>query len=535
MNTGRHSSRRLALIAAFCFALAIFALHVAVLSGFTSDDSFISFRYARNIAAGLGPVFNPGERIEGFSNPLYTFLLAGLHRVVSGAVAFPLAARAIGVLSGAGSLWLLTRLPAAGGIWSAALALTLTATSTSFALWSVGGLETSLYGLLILAGVVVTLARPRRAREQFGLGLVMAAIALSRPEGALPAATLWLARWLDPETRRDFRGHARVLLAALLPVAIYVGWRHAYYGEWLPNTWLAKRMLPDIALRLGVRYLGEFFASNGTVLLYLPALTALWPPRRHRAALLALAVAGIDLAPVLVTGGDWMDAHRFVAPVAPLIYFAVAEGWMTLLGGAGAWLTRRGATAFAALLPAVGALALWGALLVPSVAVTRHVHDAPYVNADPYYSTMGRLLNAVGDPGWSVATDDIGAIGWYGRLRVIDMLGLVNRELAMRRTDVQHLVADNYPELIVLHYDDRTPPRSRWRTLKIRDFDSLYVVPRGPVPVPGSLRVRHDVCAAVEARLAVLDPKLSADLLALAIHLRAHQPDMRLIVATEGP
>ena len=161
--------------------------------------------------------------------------------------------------------------------------------------------------------------------------------------------------------------------------------------------------------------------------------------------------------------------------------------------------------------------------------------DAPYVNAEPYYATLGRLVNAVADPGWAVATDDIGAIGWYGGIRVIDMLGLVNRDLAMRRTDVQHLVADNYPELIVLHYDDRTPPRSRWRTLRIRDFDSLYVAPRGPTPVPGSLRVRLDVRAVVEARLAALDPGLQADLIALEIHLRAHQPDMRPIVPIAAP
>ena len=521
--------------AALGFALLLYAIHVALLAGFTSDDAFISFRYARNIATGLGPVFNPGERVEGFSNPLYTFLLAALHRVIPGDAAFPVAARSLGVLSGALSLWLLTRLPGASGAWRTALALALTATSTSFALWSVGGLETALYGTLILGGVVLTLRSPRRARDDIALGLVLAAITLSRPEGGLPAAALWLWRWFDPETRRDFGGHARVLVAALVPVALYLGWRHAYYGEWLPNTWLAKRMPRAIALRLGLGYLGDFIAANGTALLYAPALLAIVFLRRSRAVLPALMVIGFDLAHVLVTGGDWMDAHRFVAPVVPLICLVVAEGWMTLFAGAATWLAGRGAARAGVVLLKLGAVAVWCALQVPNLALTRHERAAPYVNADPYYSTMGRLVAAVSEPAWSVATDDIGAIGWYGHIRVIDMLGLVNRELARRETDVQHLVALNYPQLIVLHYDDAALPRARWRTLRIRDFDSLYVAPVGPIPVPGALRVRTDVREAVEARLAALPAPLAADLVALDAYLRTHQPDMRPIRTPGGP
>src|SRR5438093_6967987 len=42
------------------------------------DDVFISFRYAGNLVSGHGLVFNPGERVEGFSNPLWTLLLAAL-------------------------------------------------------------------------------------------------------------------------------------------------------------------------------------------------------------------------------------------------------------------------------------------------------------------------------------------------------------------------------------------------------------------------------------------------------------------------
>ena len=43
------------------------------------DDAMISMTYARNLAQGLGPVWNPGERVEGYTNPLWVVFLAGIH------------------------------------------------------------------------------------------------------------------------------------------------------------------------------------------------------------------------------------------------------------------------------------------------------------------------------------------------------------------------------------------------------------------------------------------------------------------------
>ena len=39
------------------------------------DDAFISFRYAKNLANGLGLVFNPGEKVEGYTNFLWVMIL----------------------------------------------------------------------------------------------------------------------------------------------------------------------------------------------------------------------------------------------------------------------------------------------------------------------------------------------------------------------------------------------------------------------------------------------------------------------------
>src|SRR3972149_11082877 len=43
------------------------------------DDAMISMRYAYNLAHGLGPVWNAGERVEGFTNPLWVGFMALVH------------------------------------------------------------------------------------------------------------------------------------------------------------------------------------------------------------------------------------------------------------------------------------------------------------------------------------------------------------------------------------------------------------------------------------------------------------------------
>src|SRR2546426_6673593 len=50
-------------------------------SYFLGDDSFISFRYARHLAEGHGLVWNPGDRVEGYTNFLWVVLMAGGVRV----------------------------------------------------------------------------------------------------------------------------------------------------------------------------------------------------------------------------------------------------------------------------------------------------------------------------------------------------------------------------------------------------------------------------------------------------------------------
>src|SRR5437870_9145345 len=70
-------------------------------SPFVIDDAFISFRYAENLVRGYGLVYNPGERVEGYTNFLWVLLIAGFHALGADSLS---AAKVLGALANASTL-----------------------------------------------------------------------------------------------------------------------------------------------------------------------------------------------------------------------------------------------------------------------------------------------------------------------------------------------------------------------------------------------------------------------------------------------
>src|SRR5689334_20676260 len=71
-NRGARTNVALAVL----LSLGAFALVRVIERAWTCDDAFICYRYAKNLIEGRGLVFNAGERVEGYTNPLFTLGLA---------------------------------------------------------------------------------------------------------------------------------------------------------------------------------------------------------------------------------------------------------------------------------------------------------------------------------------------------------------------------------------------------------------------------------------------------------------------------
>lgn len=423
------------------------------LTDYVVDDAFITFRYARNLARGLGLVFNPGDYVEGYTNFLWTSILGGVAWLLPGSDLLPVA-QGLGILFGVATLVAVTRFSWSirGGRSGAGLiAPTFLALQSPFVAWSSGGLETMLFAFLVFAA---TVAYVRAVATDSGFvrpSVLFALAVLTRPDGFVffAAASLHL---LTGELRARRIGWQR-LLAWTLPFAAiflpYMAWRWWYYGYLLPNTFYAK-VDGGLAQHLrGARYAAQFLIHAGAPMLALSLGLRLMRCRPLWVRVFALQIAA-QLAYVFYVGGDGLAFYRFFVPVLPFAAVTGQEGalaiWRRLDVG---WRTSRarratfGAAAVLAVALLYGARASMPVYAFPaayrwfepqSELSFPHPGAARYLWFDNYFvdrlATAARWLNAHAAPGSLVAATPAGAIGYYMDLPLIDMLGLTDARIA---------------------------------------------------------------------------------------------------------
>jgi len=454
---------RTAALPALCQALllaallVVFTLNVRLVS-FACDDAFISMRYAGNLARHGELVFNPGQRVEGYSNFLWTLLLAGWMKA-TGADPVPFALGA-GWLFGALGIvvtWRAARrrvapegAPPAGWGQAAAplVAPAILALSAPWACWSSGGLETQLFAFLVSSALFLFIAeeqrpdagpdagpagRPRLLPPARWSSVLFALAAMTRPEGfaCFLAALLWRAA-RDLRAGKDPAAGVKAMWPFALLALPWLAWKLRYYGNLLPNTYFAKEggaALAARGLRDLLRFLGDSYAW---LLLPLPALALLARRRGARtpAGVGLLAAVCIGAAAYDVwAGGDFMEMGRLLVPALPCLALLCQDGIVAACAGAAG---RRRAAAAAAAALVVAFLALHGMLGLRAARATLAVRSRDGTDSIGYLALASRQWRAVGE--WLrrdaagrdavVATGAAGAIPFYSGLRTLDMLGL---------------------------------------------------------------------------------------------------------------
>ncbi len=410
----------------------------------SEEDAFIYYRYAWNMAHGLGWVFNPGEAVEGFSSPLWMLFVGVVQRL---GFDLPRAVPLLGILCGALTVVATYALARSAGldrtgrlasVWGVALAYPLM-------VWARSGLDTPWYAL-VLALFVTTylaaehpLAAPAAPWVRPLALLLLPLAAASRPEGVLLLLPVMFDRW---RCGRDGRGAGRYLAALGLGYGLLLVWRFGTYGSLLPNT--GVKIHPEYIWRSSYQLLT--FVAYFAGLLWLAPLLA-WLRRRldRRLSFILLVVLTVTVVYQLGVGGDQKWYFRFCVPALPLL--------MVLFWGSLAALLGERAVRW----PAWGRGALTGGLLV--VLLTTSLIDMGRVFqtpnalarvaqewADPYASieplpfsdrahvVMARWIADNLPDGSVVAYGQMGKAPYYaltqGRdIRFIDTLGLTDRTI----------------------------------------------------------------------------------------------------------
>ncbi|WP_410637938.1 hypothetical protein [Amycolatopsis sp. lyj-346] len=350
--------------------LGLSLLHQLLFATVT-EDALVTFRYAQNIADGNGPVFNPGERVEGYTNFLWLVLVA-LPRAAFGAD-IRTTAVVFGVFAALGcvllSCFLANRIAAAAAPDGAeprpaigVAAAVLTASAGGLAVYGASGSEVPLFVLLVLAvGYALAARRPVVA------GVLVAFAVMTSPEGLVVAvlAGLWLVgaalkqrhSWWAPV------GYAQGALVFLVP---RLAWRVTFYQHYIPAPLAAKLGGPLSGhLAAGWPYLSGFaLAHQGFLLLGLVAAVALAlrhparggapdvstavrgfrvaePPARGGAPDVSTAVRGFRVAEPPARGGapdvTAVRGFRVAEPPAPVVTAVEARAllWLLLATAAG--------------------------------------------------------------------------------------------------------------------------------------------------------------------------------------------------------
>ena len=335
--------------------LLLFAA-VILRAAWLSDDAYITFRVVDNAAAGLGLTWNPAERVQGYTHPLWLLvLLAG--RLVTGELYYTTIALSIALSLGAA--WLLAfRLRAAPP--AVALALLVLTLSRAFVDFATSGLENALSHMLLAAFLVVwfqnsdelrvtsdefrgravqpttsdqrpttTRHAPPATRHLLLLSFLAALLALNRLDALLLVApALGWALW----RQRSARAVAAVALG-FLPLALWTAFSLFYYGFPFPNTAYAKLAtgIPSLELaRQGGLYLLNSLRWDPLTLAVIVA-AVLWAVAARRVAAIAVAL-GIVLYLLYVVriGGDFMSGRFLTLPLLAAVGLLLAGPGRTI-------------------------------------------------------------------------------------------------------------------------------------------------------------------------------------------------------------
>ncbi len=489
------------------------------------DDAYVSFRYARNFVRGEGLVYNPGQRVEGYSNFLWTMLSAvPLTAGVDDPLPFMHAAGAA-LWGGTYALLLILAVRLwRHGVWAAPLAIVAVSQHWSFNMWFFSGMETPLVSFLVTLMLFCFSYDPEEhPASLFCASLAGVLLTMTRPDGVVAMAAIAVAGMIVYRRRIFVERKWRIyVLAPALPVLLlwlpYNLWRVAYYGSFFPNTYYAKvAYLPYYARGWDylLKYLSVFHLSAFLPFVFLGALLA--PGAAARRYLIATAsVIGCLALYVVRLGGDFME-WRFVTPVTGILYVAIVAGASSIvaalagrqrrppgdrrepaIASSGAQTASWIGGALVALgLTAATSVAMpdWGSSIVggqEAIGSLRRYGDS---HGFDWHST-GRLFNDVLPADVTIATTSAGIIPFFADRPCLDLHGLTDPEIARapvrseqrgrmghehwlddrqeirrRGVDILLLWAEprSYPKALV------TPPQDGFETVSVQRPDGRYV------------------------------------------------------------
>jgi arabinofuranosyltransferase len=394
------------------------------------DDAYIYLRYVNNFLNGQGLVWNAGERVEGYTNFLQVILVSILGRA---GVDLIKASRLVGIgafLALIAFLFSITRqrfIRKKSERIIATIPLIIVVSSAPIIIWTIGGLETTLFCLLCTAGLLLSATVPDSGIRTAALsGLFLALASLTRPEGAIFFAVTAAFFLITAITAKSITIKQVIVFAAVYIIlyAPFTIWQLIYYGTPFPNTWYAKGNFYRLKAEQGLIYLRDFARSLPYLGLLLLAgliyasLKRTW----SRPLLLLILNIVVYIGYIVYVGGDHMPGFRFMAPIIPICAVAL---FLTLRDNESLGPKWTGTVITAAITILTG---------LQIIFPPQRVNYARIPDGAGFLGRIvGQYINETWPKGSLVALNTAGSTPYFAPdMRFIDMLGLNDSHIARR-------------------------------------------------------------------------------------------------------
>lgn len=412
--------------------IALLVILTAAFWAYTQDDVFITYTYSRNITQGYGFVFNPGERVQGTTTPLYTLLMAGVYRLTPDLLHAGNILSALFLLATCALAVSLTQ-PYLSGYARFALALTLVVSPLVYVSF---GMETLFYCALLLLGFWLW-GTNRRAWAM----LIAALLTWTRADGVVLGGVFGLIAFWEARRRPLLQMIPwKLIVIYIIGIAPWYLLAWAYFGTPLPNTFGAKQEFLH-GLKFwsdGWGWWQSFYGNNWLSLLAVP--------------LIGLGIWRAAIQPTLRPLTLWVICYALgytALNVTAFWYYTPLFVVLVILAACGGdWLIRQVDLTRPRIVIAA-ALAL--ITISTALAIVQAWSFGPPPERVATYTLLGSWIRQNTDPAVTLVVRDLGIVGYHAQRRTLDSLGLVvpdmhvkEDEYAAAKYKPDYLIATQY-------------------------------------------------------------------------------------------
>ena len=426
-------------------------LHTTIL-----DDAYIFLRYGENIVNGYGFVWNIGESpVEGYSSFLYLSVI-----VVAkfSSIDLELFVIVLGIITSALTLFLVYliyehlysgRLRNNSATIFTIIILTL---SPAYLYWSSAGMETSFYSMFVVLTFYLFLKLPNTIKINFLKGILFGFLCVIRFEAILffVAALYYLIKEKDSFFKIRINTNSILfVLGFVIIFGTYFIWRWSFFGYFFPNTFYAKTGGGFQQIAGGFLYIIKamrLFYGFGWILIIFVFLFL----RKRMITMDAIFLFSVGLLSLLTTillGGDHFHLGRFILPVLPFLFVFFLPAFDNMLSANIKNINLSYTFKVSIILLLLCATLVIKPVYQETIKGFQNLLDGNKEIIEVYdkssetdiidwqhgFILMGSKLNEIANRDDYIAVVPIGAIGYYSKMGVIDMVGIVDPVIAHKK------------------------------------------------------------------------------------------------------